>query len=289
MGFEKVVEARIFGITTQDADLRMTAGDSSGGTFTARANPLKGSLMWDRAMFVLQNVAVTGGATGGSFTVTIETDALAGYTGLPIARATLGPDSATTVVMDNLHQSAASPLPTHIFIDETAGTREVTFTCDVIAKQYRGTLGTPGANTSERILQGDLIKGNSAGFEVGDDAGISVDVTFDLTGASGSQIGMHRMRHWDNALFWAVAGVSIAGTHDVDVVSEVGGATVTIATTGTGGALNVAGEKLALANNFYGQCPNPTAVIWTEVTAGGVSDARVVGIAKSGRGSMGKR
>lgn len=288
MGFEKVVDARIFGVTVQTPDVRMTAGDSTGNTFTGRRNPLKGSLLWDSALYVLQNVAVAGGATGGSFTVTIETDAVKGYTGLPIARATLGPNSATTIVMDNLHQSPSSPLPTHMFIDETAAGGGVTLTCDVIAKQYRGFLGSPGAATAERILQGTMLKGNSAGFEVGDDAGISVDVTFAL-GTSGSNLGMHRMRHWDHALYWAVAGVSIAGAHDIDIVAEVGGATVSIASTGTGGALDVAGEKLALASNFYGQSPNPTAIIWTEESAGGVSDARVVMLAKSGRGSLAKR
>jgi hypothetical protein len=289
MAFEKVVDARIWGVTTQNSDARITTGDSSGGTFTGRINPLRGSKLWDRAMYVLQNVAVAGGATGGSYTVTIETDAVVGYTGLPIARATLGPNTATTVVMDNLHQSPASPLPTHMFIDQTATGGGVTLTCDVIAKQYRGTLGTPGANTSERILEGTMLKGNSQGFEVGDDAGISVDVTFDIPGNSASNLGMNRMRHWDHALFWAVAGVSIAGTHDVDIIADVGGASVSIATTGTGGALNVAGEKLALANSFYGQCPNPSGIIWTEATAGGVSDARVVMMAKSGRGSLAKR
>jgi hypothetical protein len=283
-------DAPIWGVTTQNSDLRVTAGYSSGGTFTALNNPLRGTLFWDRCMFVLQNVAVAGGATGGSYTVTIETDAVAGYTGLPIARAAdIGPNSATTIVMDNLHQSPSSPLPTHMFIDQTATGGGITLNCQAVAKQYRGTLGTQGGRTAERVLEGDMIRGNSSGFEVGDDAGISVDVTFDLTGNSGSQLGMHRMRLWDNAMYWAVAGVSIAGTHDIDVVTSVGGATVSIATTGTGGALNVAGEKLALASNFYGQSPNPTAIIWTEVTAGGVSDARVVGIAKGGRGSMGKR
>jgi hypothetical protein len=292
MGFEKVVSSEIWGVTTQNAtNNRMLVGYSSGGTFTPLVNPLKGTLLWDRCMYVLNNVAVAGGATGGSYTVTIETDAIVGYTGLPIAQAAnLGPNSATTVVMDNLHQSPASPLPTHMLITQDAAGGGLTLTCDVIAKQYRGTLGTPGANTSERIIQGTMLKGNSAsdGFEVGDDAGISADVTFTL-GTSGTNLGMHRMRLWDNAMYWAIAGVSIAGTHDVDIIAEVGGVTTSIASTGTGGALNVAGEKLALASNFYGQSPNPTAIIWTETTAGGVSDARVVGIAKSGRGSLAKQ
>lgn len=288
MGFEKVVETEIFGVTSQASDVRLPIGYSSGGTHTSKANPLKGSLMWDRAMYVLQNVSVTGAATGGSFTVTIETDAVSGYTGLPIAQATLGPNSATTVVMDNLHQSAASARPTHLMIDETAGAWAVTLTCDVIAKQYRGFLGSPAAATSERILQGTMVNGSSiSGGYFTDGKGFDSG-TFNV-GTSATNVGMHRMRLWDNALFWVVAGESVSGSHDVDIIAEVGGVTTSIASTGTGGALNVAGEKLALANNFYGQCPNPTAIIWTEVTGGGVSDARVVVMAKGGRGSLAKR
>lgn len=288
MAFEKVVSARIWGVTAQNSDLRMTVGDSSGGTFTRRTHPLKGTLLWDRCMYVLQNVSVAGGATGGSYTVTIETDALTGYTGLPIARVTLGPNSPTTVVMDNLHQSPASPLPTHLNIDQTAA-GAMTLTCDVVAKQYRGTLGTPGANTSERILQGNMLEPSMS--NVGG-AGIAADVTFATDGTSFSGRGMRRMQLWDTALFWGVIGGTNAGTHDIDIVSTIGGATVSIATTGTGGALDIAGDsashRVAIANSFYGQCPRPSAIIWTQTTAG-VSGPAVVMLAKGGRGSLAKR
>lgn len=290
MSFEKVVDARVWGVTVQDTDIRMTAGDSSANVFTARANPLRGTLFWDRCMYVLHNVTVAGTDDGGSYTVTVETDAIVGYTGLPIAEASgIGGDSPATIILDNLHQSASSPLPTHLHINETATGAGITLTCDVIAKQYRGVLGTPGSNTSERILQGTMLKGNSQGFEVGDDAGISVDVTFAVDGASASSLGMSRMRLWDNAMFWAVAGVSAAGTHDVDIIGEASGTTFSIASTGTGAITATAGIKVPVVNKFYGQCPNPTAIIWTEVTSGGVSDARVVMIAKGGRGSAAKR
>ena len=293
MGFEKAVAARLFGVTSQGTasgeDLRFTVGDSSGGTFTRRSHPLRGTLLWDRCMYVLQNVAVAGGATGGSYTVTIETDAVVGYTGLPIARVALGPSSPTTAIMDSLHQSAASPLPTHMFIDQTAAGGALTLTCDVIAKQYRGVFGG-GANTAERILQGTLLQGTSASGIFADDKGFEADATFTFGSSGINNLGMHRLRLWDQALFWAVAGNSVDGTVDVDIIASVGGNSVSIASTGTGGALNVAGEKLALANNFYGQCPNPTQIIWTEVTGtDGISDARVVVLAKGGRGSMAKR
>lgn len=294
MGFDKTVNARLWGVTTQASELRTVTGDSTGGTFTNRVNPLRGSLFWDRGMYVLQNVAIAGGATGGSFTVTIETDAVAGQTGLPIARASgLGPNSATTIIMDSLHQSPATPLPTHMFIDEVAGGGGITLTCDVIAKQYRGTLGTPGAGTSERILQGTVVRGVSAtGTQFVSGTGFNASETVAMSGVSASDLGMGRMRLWDNAMFWAVAGVSVDGGYDIDMISSVGGNTVSVASTGTGGLLTGVSRaiRVAIANNFYGQCPNPTAMIWTETSAGdGISDMRIVGIAKSGRGSMAKR
>ena len=293
MGFEKAVAARLFGVTSQGAasaeDLRFTVGDSSGGTFTRRSHPLRGTLFWDRCMYVLQNVAVAEGATGGSYTVTIETDAISGNTGLPIARVTLGPNSPTTAIMDSLHQSAASPLPTHMFIDQTAAGGALTLTCDVIAKQYRGVYGG-GANTAERILQGTLLRGTSSRGIFADDKGFEADETFTFGTSGINSLGMHRLRLWDQAMFWVTAGAAVDGTVDVDIVATVGGNTVSIASTGVGGALTTAGQKLALANNFYGQCPNPTQIIWTEVTGtNGVSDPAIVVLAKGGRGSMAKR
>ena len=164
MSFEKVTATRIWGVTNQNSDARLTVGDSSGGTFTRQTNPLRGTLLWDRCMYVLQGVSVAGGATGGSYTVTIQTDAVVGYTGLPIASATIGPLTASRVVMDNLHNSPSSPLPTHIFIDQTATGGGIWFQCHALAKQYRGTLGTPGAQTAERILQGNMLRGVSGGW-----------------------------------------------------------------------------------------------------------------------------
>jgi hypothetical protein len=287
MGFEKVVEARIWGVTAQNANLRLPIGESSGGTFTRKNNPMRGTLLWDKGSYILQNVTVAGGATGGSYTVTIETDAVAGFTGLPIARVTLGPDSPTTVVMDSLHQSPATPLPTHLNIVQTAA-GAMTLTCDVVAKQYRGTLGTPGAKTSERVLQGNMLEPSMSGVGA---AGIGADTTFAI-GTSASARGMHRMRLWDTALFWGVIGGTNAGTHDVDIVSSVGGNTVSIATTGTGGALDIAGDsasdRVAIANQLYGQAQNPSAIIWTQTTAGCSAPAVVV-MAKGGRGSLAKR
>jgi hypothetical protein len=239
-------------------------------------------------MYVLTGVSVGGGATGGSFTVTVETDALAGYTALPIARATLGPISPGVVVMDNLHNSASSPLPTHLNIDATIGapgsTQSVRFQCHAIAKQYRGVLGTQGTASAERILQGSLAGNQRATSTAGD---FTADTTL-VIGTTDTNIGMGRMRLWDNAMFWAIAGSTITGTWDVDVVSHVGGTTVSIARTGAAGTITATGDKVALASNFYGQSPNPSRVIVTEVSAGTINALEVVGIAKSGRGSMAK-
>lgn len=287
--YDKTKETRIFGVTVQNADIRMTAGDSSGGTFTALDNPLRGTLLWDNCMYVLHDVLVAGGATGGSYSITIQTDAVVGETGLPIAQVTaVGPNSATTIVLDNLHQSPASPLPTHVFVDQTATGGGLNFQCHVFAKQYRGFMGSPASNTSERVIQGYMLRANSSTVDFSGDEGIAADATFTI-GTSGSNLGMNNMRLWDTALFWGIAGNTIDGTADVDIVGTIDGTTFSIATSGSGGAISAADEAVAIANNFYGQSPNPSAIIWNEVGAGdGVSDARIVVLAKSGRGSLAK-
>lgn len=292
MAFSKVVETRIWGVTNQNADVRITTGDSSGGTFTPMINPLRGTLVWDDCMYVLRGVSSAGGATGGSYTVTVETDAVIGNTGLPIAEAVIGPNSPTTMVMRNLHNSPGSPLPTHINIDQTAAGGALDFQCHVFAKQYRGTLGTPGIGSAERVIQGNMIRGTSyAGGPFTSAKGFDADETITVGGASCSNMGLHRIRLWDRAFYWVRAGNSISGTHNVDIIGTVGGTTFTIAgtTTGTVGVLDAANERLALPSLVGGISPNPSAIIWTEVTSGGVSDARVIVLAKTGRGSMAKQ
>jgi hypothetical protein len=240
-------------------------------------------------MFVLQGVSVAGGATGGSYTVTIQTDAVVGYTGLPIASATIGPLTKATVVMDNLHRSSGSPLPTHLFIDQTAAGGGIWLQCHALAKQYRGAHGGPSVNTAERVVMGNLVRGASyAGGQFVSGKGFVADETVSLTGASATTLGLQRLRLWDSAFYWIVAGNSLSGTHDANIIGTLGGTTFTIASTGVAGALTAAGQKQAIASNFYGQSPNPSAIIWDVVSAGGVSDARIVVLAKSGRGSLAK-
>ena len=287
MAFDKVKEVRLWGVTNQNSDIRLTAGDSSAGTFTGQPNHLRGTLFWDDCLYVLQGVSVAGGATGGSYTITVQTDAVMGYTGLPIARATIGPLTPRTVVMSNLHNCKGSPLPTHLFIDQTATGGGIWLQGFAMAKQYRGTLGTPGMRTSERIIQGNMIRGTSTGGAFASDRGVVADATFTL-GTTGSTMGMHRMRDWDAANYWFVAGNSLSGTHDCTIVGRIGGTTFAIASSGVAGAMTAAGDKIAIASNVSGQSPNPTQIIWDVVSAGGVSDFRVVVIAKTGRGSMAK-
>ena len=290
MSFDKTVNARVWGVTNQNADTRMPIGDSTGNAHTSFANPLRGTALWDECIYVLRGVSVAGGATGGSYTVTVESDAaVVGYTGLPIARATgIGRNTASALVLTNLHNSGASPVPTHINIDQTATGGGIWFQCWAIARQYRGVLGTPGSASSERILSGTMLRAASySGGAMVSGKGFDSDETI-AVGASFSTRGMHRMRYWDHAFFWAVAGNSVSGSHDVDIVGSVGGSTFAIATTGVGGAVDAADEVVAIASNCGGGSPNPSAMIWTEVTSGGVSDARIVMMAKSGRGSMAK-
>ena len=288
LNFSKVVEAHIFGVSQQIGDVRLPIGDSDSDTHTSKANPLRGTLFWDRCMYVMTGISINGGATGGSFTVTVETDAIRGYTALPIARTRLGPLSTGTLVMDSLHRSAGSPVPTHLRVDQTVAnagsTQAGSFQVHCVAKQYRGVLGTQGARTSERILQGSLAGNQAATSAAGD---FTTDTTL-VIGTTDTSIGMGRMRLWDAAMFWAICGSTITGTWEVDIVGTVGGRTVSIATSGTTGNIATVGDKFALANAAYGQCVNPTRIIVTEVSAGSIAALEVVGIAKSGRGSLAK-
>ena len=295
MAFDKVVEAQGWSITNQNSSARLTMGNSAGGTFTSKPNPLKGTLVWDDCFYVLQGVSVAGGATGGSYTVTLETDAVVGYTGLPIAASgVIGPLTKQTVLLSNLHQSPGSPLPTHLNIVQTATGGGIWFTCEMVAKQYRGTLATPGLNTSERIIQGNLVRGASfAGGKFVSGKGFVADETVSLTGNSASDLGMRRMRLYDRAFYWVVGGNSRSGSHDISILGKAPASGVTFiiaSTTGTsaGTGLTAATRVSALGSLLFGASPNPTAIIWDTIAAGGVSDARVVVLAKTGRGSLAK-
>lgn len=288
MAFDKSVKARIAGVTNQNTtlDALNALGDSTGNAFTAIVNPLRASRFWDTCAFVMTGISVAGMATGGSYTVTLYTNAIAGYTGLPVASLTgIGPNSPKSLVMTNSHQAKCAPLPTHFLVTQTAAGGGLWFQLHANAKQYRGTLSNSGSRSSERVLEGTMMNSEKVLATNDNDINSSSTFTLSATGASGSYAGLDKMDIWDNAVYWVVAGETISGTHDVTMVGTIGGVTFPIATTGTGGALNVAGEKLALASNVYGCSPKPTAILWTVASAGGTSSARVVVAAKSGRGS----
>lgn len=287
MSFEKVKDVRPWGVTNQNSTVRLTTGDSSGGTFTGIVNPFRGTIMWDQAMFVLQGVSVAGGATGGSYTITLETDAVLGVTGLPIARAVgIGPLTKKTVILTSMHNSESAPLPTHINITQTASGGGIWFQLWALARQYRGTFGAPGQKTAERVLQGVMLRGTSTSGQFGDDRGFVASATFTL-GTTGNNQGLGRMRLWDSALYFLVTGNSVSGAHDVSIIGKMGGTTVTIASTGNSGTIGAVG-RFAIPSNFNGQSPNPTQIIWGVSSAGGVSDGRIIVLAKSGRGQMSK-
>lgn len=289
MILDKVVDARIWGVTNQNSAVTLTAtGDTASNTFTPNKNPLRGSRLWDECTYVLTGVSVAGGATGGSYNVTVSAT-IDGVNACKIAQnaTTIGPNSPATIILDNVHQSKASPLPNRMAISQAAAGGGIWFQMYVIAKQYRGVLGSPSISSAERIIEGTFIRGNSSTPWFSGDEGANASATFTL-GTSGTHLGMNRMRLWDTALFWAVAGATLNGTATCSMVSTVGGSTVTIAATGAA-AIGVASEVEQMPLVTYGPCPNPTQIIWTKVTGDGISDFRVIGIAKTGRGSMAKR
>lgn len=291
MSFSKVVDTAIFTASLLNSSQRMPlSGTYSGATLstvTALANPLRGTLLWDECIYTITGVTVAGGATGGSYTITLETDAVMGYTALPIASVILGPNhvNGAAIIMDNNHHCPGSPLPTHVQMTQ-GSTGLCSFTINAVAKQYRGTLGTAGNRTSERVLQGSLL--GNPGPGAGTITTITTDTTFVL-GRTDTDIGMGKMRLWDNAFFWAVGNSATTGTWDVDIVGRVGGATTTLARTGTAGTITALWDKKPLINQFYGCMVNPTHVIVTEVSAGTIAGLEVVGIAKGGRGTQAKR
>ena len=285
MAYEKMVSGRLLGVSAQDSTVKLPVGGQSGTTnLLSPPNLMSNSLMWDNVCYVITETAVGGGATGGSYTVQLISDAISGYTELPVCNTiTLGPNSPVRTVLVNAHSSSCTILPTHARITQTAAGGTLQFQLWAMAKQSRGSARSrSGRGTRVQVAK---LYGTNAAYG---GKGLSEDTTVTITagGASANFGGLDAMALWDNALFYVIAGETIAGTHDVDVIGTLtDGVTYQIATTGTAGALNAANEKLPLTSTFFGSCPRPSHIIWTETTAGGVSDAHVIVIAKSGRGS----
>jgi hypothetical protein len=298
MAYEKVKHERLFGYTGQGTlDAIQPVGDSSGGTFTQRANPMSGTDFWDSCMYVVHGVSVAGGATAGSFAITVV-GTVDGVTGLPIAEVSgLGTNSSTSLTVVNLHNSPSSILPAGVIVQDRAAAAAgtVSFQLWCLAKQYRGS----GRKwTKDRTVSGTLFRSNThltTPIVNGDD---TIDLS--VTGASGNFQGLDAIRLWDNALYWFThTGIyGVTGSSSIyrgDIVGAIGnttgGNTITIATaTGLGqlsDAPGVIGEKLAMAQEHFGISPRPDSIILTETTAGtGLSGVRVLVAAKTGRGTL---
>jgi hypothetical protein len=295
MAYDKTLDTWLFEAVLVNSTVRKELGPKLSGAdlatvTTARANPMRGTLLWDEAMYIITGMTVAGGATGGSYTITLQTDAILGYTALPIASATIGPNHKLTgaIVMDNVHQSPGSPLPTHVQITQ-GSTGLCHFTINAIAKQYRGVLGGNTNKTSERIMVGRL-HGDATPATPSSE---TVDTNYPL--GNTNTLGLHKLRLWDKAFFWAIGTSAVTGTWDVDIVSYVhaglAGSTVTVATTSktTAGAISALWDKKPLINLFYGSMTPPASVLITEVSAGTNKGLVVVGMAKTGRGTAAKR
>ena len=265
--------------------------DLNGSTFTP--NPFSGTLFWDTMQYWLTGVSL---AEACSYTVVVETDAIDGYTGLPIAGVSLSTAGSTGFVrIPNLHGVRCSPVPTHVNVIRTnaiAGTSEITFKLWGMGKASRGSLSTSGGKGkgSDHVLQGDIFR---TGRALSVDA-LAVDSRFTLTttGASGSFQGLNKMAQWDNAMFWLVGGFTWNGAWQAHIAGTIDGVTYIMAETiakklnGTSDAASHPWPKVPLFNYYGGIAQRPTELIITEVdvTAVGISDTRVVMIAKSNRG-----
>ena len=68
MAYEKVVEETLWTITAQNSDVNLTStGTTASNTFTAKVHPMRGAKLWDSVAYVMTDVTVAGGATGGSY------------------------------------------------------------------------------------------------------------------------------------------------------------------------------------------------------------------------------
>ena len=305
MAYEKVVHAKLMDASsmttfpnrltqptaaTGHSHLRLVlAGvtDANGSTFTP--NPFNGTLLWDSMNYYLTGVSI---GTGASFVIVVETDAIAGFTGLPIAGVSLSTGSSGFVRIPNLHKVPGSPVPTHVNVIRTVGTgtSSCAFTLWATGKAQRGNLSTQGGagKCSDRTLQGAMW--NSARNRTIDD--LAADATFTLTagGASANFQGLDKMALWDQAMFWFVAGATVNGSWQAAIEGTVDGVTYIIAETtakklnGTSDAASFPNPKVPMEHYYAGSTPRPTRIIINEIDAGGISNAQVVMVAKSTRG-----
>lgn len=306
MAYEKVVHAKLMDATaitafpnrltqptaaTGHSHIRLRlAGvtDSNGSTFTP--NPFSGTLFWDSMNYYLTGVSI---GTGASYVIQVETDAIAGFTGLPIAGVSLSTGSSGFVRIPNLHKIPGSPVPTHVNVIRTVGTgtSSCAFQLWASGKAQRGTLSTQGGagKCSDRTLQGAMW--NSARNLSIDN--LTADATFTLSAGGGSANfqGLDKMALWDQACFWLVAGNTVNGSWQAAIEGTINGVTYIIAETtakklnGTSDAASYPRPVVPLEHYYAGVTPRPTSIIINEIDAGGISNAQVVMVAKSTKGT----
>lgn len=269
---DKITHARLFEVAVQPTDttvIRLAGKSGSEGqsTFT---NPFGGAVkIWDRACPMIGF-----SANAGSHTVTLY-GRVNGMT-YPIA-AWVG---VTALVgnfpMDILTHTPYMPTPQFIEIDETAN-GDISLTVDMAAKTYRGfypARSRGGDKTIEGALIGQTIVTVSATHN------LSANPAAAAGGASGAGFrGLEKIYMWDAACFYYETIATTNGSWTVSIIGRINGVTVEVArAAGINGA-----TKGAFQNLFYGSVPCPTAIIFTEDSAG-TWTGKIDFIAKAGRG-----
>lgn len=264
-----------------------TGGDSTGRNV---ANPFRGTLYWDSMNFYLTGASQTAGT---SFVIQVETDAIKGHTGLVIAGISTSTGGTSGFLrIPNLHKTPGSPIPTHLNVIRTVGTSgTITFELWAQGKATRGNLSTSGGagRGGDRVLQGNMF---DSAINLSADA-LTADATFTLTagGASANFQGLDKMSLWEHTNFWLVGGATTTGSWQAAIVGTINGVTYVIAETtakklnGTSDAASYPNPVVPLEHYYSGVCPRPTSVIITEVDTGGISNCRVVMVAKSHKGT----
>ncbi len=285
MAFEKVVSGLLWTLTAENDSLNYDqAGLVTGGTgvIATHDHIMSNHKFWDHCVYTTDSMAVSGGATGGSYTITIV-GTVAGFTGLPIARLSdIGPNSPDSEVIPNLHNSTGSIIPTGLSVVQ-GNTGAITVSVFVDAKTNRGVL-SGGATGGDRVLEGVLRTEDALQVDATRTTSVPGGTTFSNTG------GMHKMRFWDQAMYWVKTFIT-DGTWEVDIVGKTHeGTTITMARTGTGGTIAATEDHCMIpipSLNFAGQSFPPVETIWTEVGAstGGIS-ASVIFSAKTSRGIL---
>ena len=291
MGYDKTKHGLLFDIQVQNANYQQDfTGSTIAGTSTTTPNIMSGHRFWDHATYVLDALTVAGGATGGSYSVRVL-GTINGIANVPIAGITgLGPENMdSSLALYSLHGGASSPTPTGLSIVQEAAGGAIGFSLFCHAKATRGAFGD-----QQRVVEEELC-----GFTY------TADETITLNAATGSTQGrfggLQRMDIWEDVIYavsWgSAAGNSSSGTWAVDIIGELNGTTVSIASTGnpTGVSTGSVGhmdadseDSVRVLNSRPGSGSiRPTGVIVTEVTAG-TGRFGVHVIAKGHRGKYGR-